>query len=86
MKEFFARPEPPALDLLEARVRAQELVLQCLCKAVASFDARSAYAIAVALEVAELERAELAGEDDAAVRVLRRFREQCNGSPLAYAD
>ena len=64
------------LASLEARLRAQEVVLQCLCKAIATLDGRSAHAVAVALEVAELEQAGVAGEDDEIVRLLRRFREQ----------
>ncbi len=65
-----------ALALLEARLRAQEIVLQCLCKAIASLDATSGQAIALALEVAELEQAESKGEEDEVVRFLRRFRAQ----------
>jgi hypothetical protein len=64
------------LNSLEAGMRVQEVVLQCLCKAIATLDGRSAHAVAVALEVAELEQAEVNGEDDEVVRLLRRFREQ----------
>jgi hypothetical protein len=64
------------LALLEARLRAQELVLQSLCKAIATIDRRSAHAVALALEVAELEQIEAAGEEDETVRLLQRFREQ----------
>jgi hypothetical protein len=71
--------------LLDARVRAQEIVLQSLCKAIGSLDPRSAHAIAVAIEVAELEQAELTGEDDAIIRLLRRFREQIE-TPLVRLD
>jgi hypothetical protein len=66
----------PRLASLEARLRAQEIVLQCLCKVIATLDPRSSHAVAVALEVAELEQAEVTGEDDEVVRLLRRFREQ----------
>jgi hypothetical protein len=48
-----------------------------LCKAVASMDARSGHAIALALEVAEEEQAEIRGSDDDVVHLLRRIREQC---------
>ena len=64
------------LASLEARLRAQEVVLQCLCKAIATLDGRSAHAVAVAIEVAELEQVENAGEDDEVAHLLRRFREQ----------
>jgi uncharacterized coiled-coil protein SlyX len=64
------------LELLEARLRAQEVVLESLCKAIASMDRRSGHAVALALEVAELEQLEAAGEEDETVRLLRRFREQ----------
>jgi len=43
---------------------------------IATLDPRSSHAVAVALEVAELEQAEITGEDDEVVRLLRRFREQ----------
>jgi hypothetical protein len=76
MRHFFPSTESP-LGVIEARMRAQELVLQCLCKAVASLDARSGHAIALALEVAEEEQAELRGNDDDIVHMLRRLREQC---------
>ena len=69
-------PAERRLTSLEARLRAQEIVLACLSRAVAALDGRSAHAVAVALEVAELEQAEVAGEDDEIVRLLRRFREQ----------
>ena len=59
-----------------ARLRAQEIVLRCLCKVIATLDPRSSHAVAVSLEVAELEQAESTGEDDEVVRLLRRFREQ----------
>ena len=58
-------------------MQAHELVLQCLCKAVASMDTRSGQAIALALEVAEEEQAERRGSDDDVVQLLRRIREQC---------
>lgn len=58
-------------------MQAQELVLQCLCKAVASMDAVSGHAIALAIEVAEEEYAEARGSDDDIVHMLRRIREQC---------
>ena len=76
MQHFFPSTGSP-LATIEARLRAQELVLQCLCKAVASMDARSGYAIALALEVAEEEQAEIRGSDDDIVHLLRRMREQC---------
>jgi hypothetical protein len=76
MQHFFPSSESP-LATIEARMQAQELVLQCLCKAVASMDARSGRAIALALEVAEEEQAELRGSDDDIVHMLRRLREQC---------
>ena len=65
--------------LLESRIRAQEIVLECLCRAVASLDSRSARAVALALEVAEFEQAEIAGDDDEIVRILRRFRREVEG-------
>ena len=64
------------LDSLDARLRAQEVVLQCLCKAIATLDGRSAHAVAVAIEVAELEQMESAGENDEVAHLLRRFRQQ----------
>jgi hypothetical protein len=76
MQHFFPSTESP-LAMIEARMQAQELVLQCLCKAVASMDARSGHAIALALEVAEEEQAELRGNDNAVVHLLRRIRELC---------
>ena len=65
--------------LLESRIRAQEIVLECLCRAIASLDSRSARAVALALEVAEFDQAELAGDDDEIVRILRRFRREVEG-------
>jgi hypothetical protein len=76
MRHFYPEAESP-LAMIEARMQAQELVLQCLCKAVASIDARSGQAIALALEVAEEEQAELRGSDDEIVHLLRSLREQC---------
>ena len=76
MQHFFPDTESP-LAMIEARMQAQELVLQCLCKAVASIDARSGQAIALALEVAEEEQTELRGGDDKVVHLLRTLREQC---------
>jgi enolase len=76
MRHFYPETESP-LAMIEARMQAQELVLQCLCKAVASIDARSGQAIALALEVAEEEQAELRGSDDEIVHLLRSLREQC---------
>ena len=64
-------PAELRLASLAARLRAQEIVLQC-----ATLDPRSSHAVAVSLEVAELEQAEITGEDDEVVRLLRRFREQ----------
>ena len=69
-------PTELRLASLEARLRAQAIVLQCLCKVIATLDPNSSHAVAVALEVAELEQAEITGEDDEVVRLLRRFREQ----------
>ena len=77
MQHFFPSTESP-LAMIEARMQAHELVLQCLCKAVASIDARSGQAIALALEVAEEEQAEMRGGDDHVVDLLRRLREQCD--------
>jgi len=77
MQHFFPSSESP-LAMIEARMQAHELVLQCLCKAVASIDGRSGHAIALALEVAEEEQAELKGGDDHVVDLLRRIREQCD--------
>src|SRR5829696_3983780 len=57
-------PADLRLASLAARLRAQEIVLQCLCKVIATLDPRSSHAVAVALEVAELEQAEITGEDD----------------------
>ena len=68
------------LELIEARLGAQELALQWLLKAIASIDSRSGHAVALALEVAELEQLELTGEEDETVRFLRRFREQIEES------
>ena len=76
MQHFHPMTELP-LATIEARMQAQELVLQCLCKAVASIDAVSGHAIALALEVAEEECAEARGSDDDIVHMLRRLREQC---------
>ena len=76
MHHYFPSTESP-LAMIEARMQAQELVLQCLCKAVASMDARSGHAIALALEVAEEEQAEIRGSDDDIVHMLRRFRQHC---------
>ncbi len=77
MQHFFPSTESP-LAMIEARMQAHELALQCLCKAVASIDTRSGQAIALALEVAEEEQAELRGGDDHVVDLLRRLREQCD--------
>ena len=76
MQHYFPSTESP-LAMIEARMQAQELILQCLCKAVASMDARSGQAIALALEVAEEEQAEVRGSDDDIVNLLRRIREHC---------
>jgi enolase len=76
MQHFLPSTESP-LATIEARMQAQELVLQCLCKAVASIDARSGHAIALALEVAEEEQAERRGNDDAVVQMLRKIRDYC---------
>ena len=76
MQHYFPSTEAP-LAMIEARMQAQEFVLHCLCKAVASIDARSAQAIALALEVAEEEQAERRGGDDDIVHLLRSLREQC---------
>ena len=64
------------LELIEARLGAQEVALRWLLKAIASIDSRSGHAVALALEVVELEQLELTGEEDATVRFLRRLREQ----------
>jgi hypothetical protein len=77
MQHYFPSTESP-LAMIEARMQAHELVLQCLCKAVASMDVRSGQAIALALEVAEEEQAERRGSDDQVVDLLRRLREQCD--------
>jgi hypothetical protein len=79
MQHYFPSTESP-LATIEARMQAHELVLQCLCKAVASMDARSAQAIALTLEVAEEEQAERRGGDDEIVHLLRRIREQCEAT------
>ncbi len=79
MRHFFPSTESPAA-MIDARLQAQELVLRCLCKAIASMDARSGRAIALALEVAEEEQAELRGGDDHVVDLLRRMREQCEAA------
>lgn len=76
MQHYYPSTESP-LAMIEARMQAQELVLQCLCKAVASMDARSGHAIALALEVVEEEQAEIRGSDDDIVHLLRRIREHC---------
>ena len=76
MQNFLSGLESP-LSAIEARMQVQEFVLQCLCKAVASIDARSGHAMALALEVAEEEQAELRGSDDDIVHLLRRIREHC---------
>jgi hypothetical protein len=67
--------------MIESRLRAHELVLQCLVKAVAQMDERSRHAIALALDVAEEEQAEVRGIDDDIVRLLRIMREQCEPAP-----
>ena len=77
MQHYYPSTESP-LAMIEARMQAHELVLQCLCKAVASIDARSGQAIALALEVAEEEQAERRGSEDLIVDLLRRLREQCD--------
>jgi len=64
------------LELIEAQLRAQQVALHWLCKAIASIDHHSGHAVALALEVAELEQLDLSAEEDATVRLLRRFREQ----------
>ena len=76
MQHYYPSTESP-LAMIEARMQAQELVLQCLCKAVASMDPRSGHAIALALEVAEEEQAEIRGSDDDVVHMLRRMRQNC---------
>ena len=85
MKHFYpgeaSSPTSPAT--VEARLKAQELVLQCLCKAISSIDGRSGHAMALALEVAEMEQAEVAGPDDEIVRFLRNMREHCEALPVA---
>ncbi len=80
MRHFFPNTESP-LAMIESRLRAHELVLQCLVKAVALLDERSGHAMALALEVAEEEQIELRGEDDDIVRLLRLMREQCEAEP-----
>ena len=82
MKHFYAS-EVSSPAQLEARFKAQELVLQCLCKAISSIDRRSGHAMALALEVAEMEQAEIAGPDDEIVRFLRTMREACEALPNA---
>ena len=77
MQHYYPSTESP-LAMIEARMQAHELVLQCLCKAVASIDARSGQAIALALEVAEEEQAERRGSEDLIVDLLRGLREQCD--------
>jgi hypothetical protein len=74
------------LELLEARLRAQGVVLQALSKAIASLDPRTGHAIALALEVAELEQLEVMGEEDEVVRLLRRVREQMEPGFLSYGQ
>jgi hypothetical protein len=69
--------------MIEGRLRAHEIVLQCLCKAVALMDPRSGHAMALALEVAEEEQLELSGRDDDVVQLLRIIREQCESAPSA---
>jgi hypothetical protein len=69
--------------MIEDRLRAHEIVLQCLCKAVALMDARSGHAMALALEVAEEEQLELTGRDNDIVRLLRIIREQCEPASSA---
>ena len=82
MRHFLPSTESP-LAMIESRLRAHELVLQCLVKAVARIDERSGRAMALALEVAEEEQAELKGGDDDIVRLLRLMREQCEAPELA---
>src|SRR5215207_3308104 len=60
------------LELIEARLRAQEVAF----KAISSIDPGSGRAVLLALEVLELEQLELTGEEDETLRYLRRFREQ----------
>jgi|1185.fasta_scaffold497556_1 hypothetical protein len=64
------------LELIEARLRAHEVALQWLFKAIASIDPGSGQAVLLALEVLELEQLELTGEEDETLRCLRRVREQ----------
>jgi hypothetical protein len=64
------------LELIEARLRAQEVALHWLFKAVTSIDPVAGQAVLLALEVLELEQLELTGKEDETLRCLRRFREQ----------
>jgi hypothetical protein len=85
MKHFYPGELSPPISpaTVEARLKAQEFVLQCLCKAISSIDGRSGHAMALALEVAEMEQAEMAGPDDEIVRFLRSMREACEALPAA---
>ena len=51
MRHFFPSTESP-LAMIESRLRAHEVVLQCLVKAVALMDTRSAHAIAHSIPAA----------------------------------
>jgi len=64
------------LELIEARLRAQEVALHWLFKAITSIDPAAGQAVLLALEVLELEQLELTGKEDETLRCLRRFREQ----------
>ena len=70
------------LDRLEAevaalrgQVAAQGIVVDLLMKAVASLDAASSGAVAMALEVAEMDHLEIDGDIETA-QALRRLRER----------
>src|SRR5215218_5994705 len=58
------------LELIEARLRAHEVALQWLFKAIASIDPAAGQAVLLALEVLELEQLELTGKEDETLRCL----------------
>lgn len=63
------------LEAVLGRVSAQAIAVDLLLKALAANDRRSGVAVAMALEVAEVDLLELEGETET-VRALRHIREQ----------
>jgi hypothetical protein len=63
------------LDAMQGRLSAQAIAVDLLLKALAGSDRRSGIAVAMALEVAEVDLLELEGETET-VRALRHIRER----------